>query len=208
MSCEEWFDFLLDVARTEGASVAQARVPRSGPNGPPLWPLASDGAPETVPDRDSEGRPWRAEWPVVSVSCEDAEAYCAWLTGETGVLHRLPTEAEWEKAARGVDGRLFPWGDAWAATFCHMGISREGPPGPGPVGAFDADVSPYGVLDMAGGVSEWTASWLDQGQRQRIVKGGHWASGPTECRSASRFTQPARRVSPTLGFRVVREAPK
>ena len=208
VSCEAWFDFLLDVARTEGASVAQGRVPRSGPNGPPLWPLASDGAPETIPDRDPEGRPWHAEWPVVCVSCQDAEAYCAWLTRETGMLHRLPTEAEWEKAARGVDGRLFPWGDAWAATFCHMGISRDGPPGPGPVGAFEADVSPYGVLDMAGGVSEWTGSWLDQGQRQRVVKGGHWASGPTECRSASRFTQPAHRVSPTLGFRVVREAPK
>jgi len=207
VSSEAWFDFLLDVARTEGPSVAQARVPRSGPNRP-LWPLAADGAPETVPDRDAEGRPWRAEWPVVCVSCDDAEAYCAWLTRETGVRHRLPTEGEWEKAARGVDGRLFPWGDAWAPTFCHMGISREGPPGPGPVGGFAADISPYGVLDMAGGVSEWTSSWIDEGQRQRIVKGGHWASGPTECRSASRFTQPSQRVLPTLGFRIVREAPK
>jgi serine/threonine-protein kinase len=207
VTSEAWFDYLLDIARTEGPGAAQARVPRSGPNRP-LWPLADDGAPETVPDRDSEGRPWHAGWSVVCVSCEDAEAYCEWLTHQTGVRHRLPTEREWEKAARGVDGRLFPWGDAWAATFCHMGISRDGPPGPGPVGAFPADTSPYGVLDMAGGVSEWTASWLDEGQRQRVVKGGHWASGPTECRSASRFTQPPHRVSPTLGFRVVREAPK
>ena len=207
VTCESYFDFLLDTARIDGPAVAQARVPRSGPSGP-LWPLADDGAPETVPDRDPEGRPWSPSWPVVCVSCEDAEAYCAWLTQQTGVRHRLPTEAEWEKAARGVDGRLFPWGDAWAATFCHMGISREGPPGPGQMGAFAADVSPYGVVDMAGGVSEWTASWLDPGQRQRVVKGGHWASGPTECRSASRFTQSPHRVMPTLGFRVVREAPK
>ncbi len=208
VTCEAYLDFLYDVARTEGPQAARARIPRGSASGPPLWPVAADGAPEAIPDRDEQGQPWSPEWPVVCVSCEDAEAYCAWLTRQTGVLHRLPSEAEWEKAARGVDGRLFPWGDAWAPMFCHMGISRDGAPSRGPIGSFAADVSPYGVRDMAGGVSEWTRTWLDAGQRQRVVKGGHWASGPTECRAASRFTQPVHRVSPTLGFRVVREAPR
>jgi serine/threonine-protein kinase len=141
------------------------------------------------------------------VSCEDAEAYCAWLSIKTGREHRLPDEAEWEKAARGADGRLFPWGDHWEPAFCHMGISRPGPPGRGPGGAFPTDVSPYGVVDLAGGVTEWTRTWLDEGATQRVVKGGNWASGPTECRSASRFSQPIDQVLPTLGFRVAKDAP-
>jgi serine/threonine protein kinase/formylglycine-generating enzyme required for sulfatase activity len=206
VSCAEYLEFLRAVADLDGPRIAAARAPRTAHGGPGLWPTGPDGVPR-IPERDAMGQIWHPEWPVVGVSCEDAEAYCAWRGQVTQQRHRLPTEVEWEKAARGADGRLFPWGDAFEATFCHMGISRAGAPARGPGGQFPADRSPYGVEDLAGGVTEWTSSWLDEGARQRIIKGGNWASSPTECRAASRFTQAVTAVLPTLGFRVARDAP-
>ena len=86
----------------------------------------------------------RGTHPVVNVSWHDAQAYCAWLSHATGNHYRLPTEAEWEKAARGTDARIYPWGDSWAAGRCHVRehaeITRTAP-----VGTFPEGVSPYGV---------------------------------------------------------------
>ncbi|MCA9540383.1 MAG: SUMF1/EgtB/PvdO family nonheme iron enzyme, partial [Myxococcales bacterium] len=205
VSAAQYREFLHALLAADGPTIARARAPRETPNGPPLWPIDLEGR-FIIPDEDAHGMPWHPDWPVVNVSFEDAEAYCQWLDTIEGPGHRLPTEVEWEKAARGADGRLFPWGDTWEPTFCHMGISRPGPPARGAGGAFATDVSPYGVEDLAGGVSEWTSTWME-GARQRVIKGGHWASGPTECRAASRFTQAIDRVLPTLGFRVARSAP-
>jgi serine/threonine-protein kinase len=93
--------------------------------------------------------------PVLLVDWFDAVAYCAWRSAHEGATVRLPAEAEWEKAARGADGRFFPWGDRTDPTFCHGRESRAFPPQPEPVGAFPTDESPYGARDMAGGVREW-----------------------------------------------------
>ncbi|MCB9554424.1 MAG: SUMF1/EgtB/PvdO family nonheme iron enzyme, partial [Myxococcales bacterium] len=205
VTAQAYREFLHHLAQTVSPAAAAARAPRDTPTGETLWRMDDIGR-FTLPGEDIHGVAWHPDWPVVGISCEDAEAYCAWLDETIGPGHRLPTEIEWEKAARGADGRLFPWGDTWEPTFCHMGISRPGPPARGPSGAFATDVSPYGVEDLAGGVSEWTSTWLE-GAEQRVIKGGHWASGPTECRAASRFTQPVDRVLPTLGFRVARSAP-
>ncbi len=196
--------FLHDLARTQGPKVALSRAPRRGPRGPALWPTGEDGL-VTIPEVDDQGLRWHPQWPVVCVSADDATAYCQWLNEQSGQVHRLPTEDEWEKAARGADGRRFPWGDAWEPTFCHMGVSRPGAPSRGPCGAFNADVSPYGVADLAGGVSEWTASPVEGEVDRRVVRGGHWASGPIECRAASRQVLPADQVRPTLGFRLARD---
>jgi len=94
--------------------------------------------------------------PVVYVSWHDACAYCAWLSAQRGETVRLPTEAEWEKAARGEDGRLYPWQGKFDAARCNMaatGIDQTSP-----VGILAAGASPYGLLDMAGNVWEWTSS--------------------------------------------------
>ena len=93
--------------------------------------------------------------PVVNINYEQATAYCAWKG------KRLPTEAEWEKAARGTDGRLYPWGNEWDAARANL----KGEPfeRTSPVGSLPAGASPYGVLDMAGNVWEWCSDWFDEG---------------------------------------------
>ncbi|MCL4300535.1 MAG: formylglycine-generating enzyme family protein [Anaerolineae bacterium] len=98
-----------------------------------------------------------AEHPVVGVSFSDATAFCRWTATVTGLLVRLPTEAEWEKAARGPDGRLYPWGNEWRAGACNNRESKLGQTSP--VGQFSPQGdSPYGVSDLAGNVQEWCAS--------------------------------------------------
>lgn len=152
------------------------------------------------------GRPpkGRQEHPVVLVSYDDATAYAAWLSRTTGMRWRLPTEAEWEKAARGIDGGRFPWG----ATFdpALLNSADKGPFDTVPVGRFPAGRSPFGLLDAAGQVFEWTAT--PAGQGRFMVKGGSWDDkGCGICRPAARHSRPARLKHILIGFRLVREAP-
>jgi formylglycine-generating enzyme required for sulfatase activity len=95
----------------------------------------------------------KLDHPVVGVSWHDAQAYCAWLSQASGRTYRLPSEAEWEKAARGADGRLYPWGNEWAAGRCSAGSS-----GTAPVTACPNGASPYGCCAMLGNVEEWTST--------------------------------------------------
>jgi len=99
--------------------------------------------------------------PVVLVSWDDAVAYCHWLAEATGKLYHLPTEAEWEKGARGTDGRIYPWGNEWDAKKCNAYESKKD--STTPVDAYPAGASVYGLLDMAGNVWEWCSTiWQDQ----------------------------------------------
>ncbi len=146
--------------------------------------------------RDGERRPVRG------VSAQDADAYCAWLAEVTGRAIRLPTADEWERAARGADGRAYPWGDRFDGGRC-ASLYTGAPGGPPPaVGLFADDVSPYGVEDLAGGVWEWTGS-LAGGRR--LVCGGAVVSEEAACRSAVRRALMPRDRLPFLGFRVLME---
>ncbi len=146
----------------------------------------------------------RENHPVVLVSRSDAEAYAAWLSRETGARWRLPWEAEWEKAVRGTDGRTFPWGERFDPE--RLNSHDSGPFDTMPVGAFPSGAGPFGLLDGAGQVFEWTRSETASGRT--VVKGGSWDDkGCGVCRPAARHGRPADLKHILIGFRLVRELP-
>ncbi len=148
------------------------------------------------------GRPpkGREDHPVVLVSYADALAYAAWLSEVTGQTWRLPTEAEWEKAARGTDGRRFPWGNFWNPEV--LNSHDKGPFDTMPVGSFPKGASPFGLLDAAGQVFEWTST--PAGPGRQIVKGGSWDDkGCGVCRPAAHHGRPEGLKHILIGFRVV-----
>lgn len=152
--------------------------------------------------RDGTYPKGRADHPVVLVSHADAEAYAAWLSTVTGASWRLPSEAEWEKAVRGADGRRFPWGDIFDPA--RLNSHDSGPFDTLPVGIFPAGAGPWGVLDGAGQVYEWTDT--PAGPDRYIVKGGSWDdSGCGVCRPAARHARPAEIKHILIGIRLLRE---
>lgn len=152
--------------------------------------------------REGEPPARRDQHPVVLVSRADAEAYAQWLSKTTGHRWRLPTEAEWEKAARGTDGRYFPWGNTFDPE--RLNSADHGPFDTTPAGSHTNGASPYGMLDGAGQVFEWTADRGNNGKA--VVKGGSWDDkGCGVCRPAARHMRPPELKHILIGFRLVRE---
>jgi len=143
----------------------------------------------------------RCQHPVVLVSHKDAITYANWLSVKSGRTWRLPNEFEWEKAARGIDANLFPWGNRYDPS--KLNSHDKGPFDTLPVGTFSKGASPFGMFDAAGQVFEWTSTGDTQGQRF-IVKGGSWDDkGCGVCRPAARHYRPKALKHILVGFRLV-----
>jgi formylglycine-generating enzyme required for sulfatase activity len=150
----------------------------------------------------------RRNYPVTGITLYEAEAYCRWLGDQKNRIVRLPTEEEWEKAARGDDSRPWPWGEqlkpGQANTFEHqVGGTLE-------VGSFPEDISPYGVMDLGGNVQEWTSSAYTPLPKEdfpdtdlRVARGGSWNDTIYGARTSFRHVYPPAYYFPFLGFRIV-----
>ncbi len=141
----------------------------------------------------------RDQHPVVLVSHASASAYCTWRGKQERRSLRLPTEAEWEKAARGAEGQYFPWGYSFASSY--LNSYDQGPFDTVPVGRYPQGQSPYGVLDMAGQVFEWTATPWKETTTKVVVKGGSWDDLPGVTRSAARHGRMTELKHILIGFR-------
>jgi formylglycine-generating enzyme required for sulfatase activity len=156
--------------------------------------------------------------PVVGVCWYEARAYCAWLSAQTGQPFRLPTEAEWEAAARGRAGRRYAYGDEFDASRCNAfetHVRRTTP-----IGVFPGGETPEGFIDMTGNIWDWTGSLFQPypyaaddgredpaGDARRVVRGGSWNGGQTNARAAYRYFNAPDSRNFNIGFRLACSSP-
>ncbi len=165
----------------------------------------SDGRFTARPDVDNFLRQ-----PVSLVDWHSAREYAHWMRRQSGQPWRLPTSSEWEKAARGVDGRLYPWGDFLDPSWCRMLHSTDDAPGPVDIDQYPLDQSPYGVRGTAGNIRDWCLP--DTKDPDSITdddlipfRGGCWFSTPEMCRLPVHFYKPPTTRSAGTGFRLARD---
>ena len=145
----------------------------------------------------------KEQHPVVLISYEDALAFADWKKEKTGATYRLPTASEWEKAARGKDGRYFPWGNNWQDDGTNSAVSNLNYTSA--IATYPLSRSPYNVEDMAGNVFEFTSTLKRQGTRV-VMKGCSWDDLPGFCRAAYQHTRPKTSRHILFGFRLVKES--
>jgi serine/threonine-protein kinase len=205
--------FLKDLVATGRADEAAARVPRD------FGFKYMDVVGGQVVSNGAALTPGWRKWPVRGVSWNDAQAYAIWRSTRDGQAYRLPTEEEWEAAARGADGRRFSWGNLFwpeAAKLTQAyGTIAPGASGVTPGAGQYADVSPFGVEDMAGGVAEWCQNPISSGslgrapmagggaQVEDAIRGNAWALTPVGLECTFRSSGPADYFHATIGFRLV-----
>jgi formylglycine-generating enzyme required for sulfatase activity len=219
MTNSEWRKFRDDPGYADPGLWPDGRIVPKGQV--PYWTQANN---------HGGGTPESDAYPVLGVNWDSAVAYCKWLSAKTGKKYRLPTEAEWEKAARGTDQRRYPWGNAIDRSYANFvgaqpfdtgrqagyydGTTREGRP-------TRSNASPYGAYDMAGNVMEWCQDWYSRDYyahsprrnprgpdtgAYRVVRGGSFFVEAADLRSSARSAAwPSFQGHRMIGFRPVRE---
>ena len=216
------FIAFLDALVAEGREAeallhVPSTMPVGGAPGTPLYGRNAAGGFVLQPDQD--GDLWEPDWPVFMVDRAGARAYAAWRAARTGAPWSLPHEYAWEKAARGVDGRMYPWGDGFDSTYCWMRDSRADKAHPASVHAAPLDESPYGVRGMAGLALDWTETpFRKEGPPVSstgaltadvapttlwAARGGAWHFRARGCAVTSRWMLPATNRRGDLSFRLV-----
>jgi hypothetical protein len=202
-----------DIRSTGGETPREARTPEFFIDLSPVTNalfrmyLEDTGA-EIFPEYWGNPRFNHPDQPVVGVSYEEARGFASWLSGQLGVVKRLPTEDEWEKAARGGREVIFPWGDespnGGPSEGARANYNGEGRfDATSPVGSYEDGRNAYGIYDMAGNVWELTSTRRDNGSL--IVKGGSWMDGPADLRISNRREIDPSKGYADVGFRLIRE---
>jgi formylglycine-generating enzyme required for sulfatase activity len=165
--------------------------------------------------QDDPAKLMAPEQPAVAVSWSQARDYCAWLG------KRLPTEAEWEKAARGDRAVVWPWGQEFGPGLANIQGDEDGFAYTAPPGSFPSGRSFFGLYDASGNVAEWVADWYDhryylgapfesptgpESGKHRVYRGGSWNDTPSEVRTAKRFAAAPHQTSAVIGFRCAKSA--
>jgi sulfatase modifying factor 1 len=190
-----------------------------------LWPNGRPMPKDQIPywtqaNNHGGGTPGSDDYPVLGVNWDGAVAYCNWISAKTGKKYRLPTEAEWEKAARGTEQRRYPWGNTFDKANANVVNTAAFDTGM-KVGSFPKGVSPYGVLDMAGNVMEWCSDWYSKDYYSsspkknpkgpatgayRVIRGGSFFVEPFDVRTYARQAGwPELQAWRMLGFRLARD---
>ena len=213
----DYLRFLDDLVSQGREAEALTWAPRergSRPDqpGPQCYGRDDDGRFVLLPDAD--GDLWDPQWPAFLVDWGSAMAYAAWESEKGGGRWTLPDEFQWEKAARGVDGRTYPWGDTFDATFACVQGSHPGRPLPARITDFPADESVYGLRGMAGGTRGWCRSHYHptteappidpDAPGARMVRGGCFFFPPNACKAAVRTPLHQTNRADTIGFRLIR----
>ena len=214
------YRFLNDLIVQGKEDEALAHVPRDkagGNGGRSVYHRTASGLFCLGPD--PQGFVWTTGMPAMQLPVRSAMAYAAWLSAQTGQEWRLPVELEWEKLARGVDGRIYPWPTKFEPGLCHHRGAIPDSFGPSEVGQFPRDQSVYGIQGVSGNVMEWCGSpypalscgpgevvpdVVELHSGRQATRGGSWIHQRFFCQISLRRSQPASVIMGTIGFRVVR----
>ncbi len=203
VTLREYVAYLNELAETDPEQ-AEARVPREYGSNIPYLPKEADGK-YALPVMENEAERWEWNWPALGISFEDALAYTRWRSEKDGITYRLPTSAEWERAARGADRRRYPWGNRFDPSFANMRFTQERPR-LRRVGTTPTDVSPYGVRDVAGNIRDWVDDVPPDGSEdQRTLRGGAWTMYEMFCRCCYRGSGKRDLCAVNIGFRLVKD---
>ncbi len=200
----EYCEFLNDLGERDFER-AKSHSPRSTDGSVYYLEIDEQRRRFSAPEQDAEGHEWESNWPVIMINWYDAHAFVEWVSERDDANYQLPTEIQWEVASRGIDGRVFPWGNGFDPALCRMAESVNGRPVPTSVGSYPYDRSPYGIHDMAGLVIEWTRTQSSGDGNQYIQRGGSFNSPSNWCRAAARKNNQADSPYFPFGFRYVLE---